>query len=116
KLKGGRCEACAGDGRIAMEMHCLPDVFVPWEVCGGRRYNRETLEVRFKGRSIADVLDLTVGEAIEFLASVPAVRQRLEALREVGLDYGHLGQPATTLSGGRPTRLKLARALARRWP
>ncbi len=113
-VKGGRCEACTGDGLIAIEMHFLPDVFVTCEVCGGRRYNRETLEVRFKGRSIADVLDLTVGEAIEFLASVPAVRQRLEALREVGLDYIRLGQPATTLSGGEAQRVKLARELARR--
>ncbi len=113
-VKGGRCEACSGDGLIAIEMHFLPDIFVTCEVCGGRRYNRETLEVRFKGRNIADVLDLTVGEALEFLASVPAVRQRLEALREVGLDYIRLGQPATTLSGGEAQRVKLARELARR--
>jgi excinuclease ABC subunit A len=113
-VKGGRCEACAGDGVIAIEMHFLPDVFVTCEVCEGRRYNRETLEVRFKGRSIADVLDLTVGEALEFLAAVPAVRQRLEALREVGLDYVRLGQAATTLSGGEAQRVKLARELARR--
>jgi excinuclease ABC subunit A len=113
-VKGGRCEACAGDGLIAIEMHFLPDVFVTCEVCGGRRYNRETLEVRFKGRSIADVLDLTVDEAIEFLGSVPAVRQRLEALREVGLEYVRLGQAATTLSGGEAQRVKLARELARR--
>jgi len=113
-VKGGRCEACAGDGLIAIEMHFLPDVFVTCEVCGGRRYNRETLEVHFKGRNIADVLDLTVGEAIEFLGSVPAVRQRLEALREVGLDYIRLGQAATTLSGGEAQRVKLARELARR--
>jgi excinuclease ABC subunit A len=113
-VKGGRCEACSGDGLIAIEMHFLPDVYVTCEVCGGRRYSRETLEVRFKGRSIADVLDLTVGEALEFLSSVPAVRQRLEALREVGLDYVRLGQPATTLSGGEAQRVKLARELARR--
>jgi excinuclease ABC subunit A len=113
-VKGGRCEACSGDGLIAIEMHFLPDVFVTCEVCGGRRYNRETLEVHFKGRSIADVLDLTVGEAIEFLGAVPAVRQRLEALREVGLDYVRLGQAATTLSGGEAQRVKLARELARR--
>ncbi len=113
-VKGGRCEACAGDGLIAIEMHFLPDVYVTCEVCGGRRYNRETLEVQFKGRSISDVLDLTVGEALDFLASVPAVRQRLEALREVGLDYIRLGQSATTLSGGEAQRVKLARELARR--
>ena len=113
-VKGGRCEACRGDGLIAIEMHFLPDVFVTCEVCGGRRYNRETLEVQFKGRSIADVLDLTVGEALDFLASVPAVRTRLEALREVGLDYVRLGQAATTLAGGEAQRVKLARELARR--
>jgi excinuclease ABC subunit A len=113
-VKGGRCEACAGDGLIAIEMHFLPDVYVTCDVCGGRRYNRETLEVRFKGRSIADVLDLTVGEGLEFLADIPPVRQRLEALREVGLDYIRLGQAATTLSGGEAQRVKLARELARR--
>src|SRR5581483_2760452 len=113
-VKGGRCEACAGDGVIAIEMHFLPDVWVTCEVCGGRRYNRETLEVEFKGRSISDVLDLTVAEALDFLASVPAARQRLEALREVGLDYVRLGQSATTLSGGEAQRVKLARELARR--
>jgi excinuclease ABC subunit A len=113
-VRGGRCEACAGDGLIAIEMHFLPDVFVTCEVCAGRRYNRETLEVRFKGRHIADVLDLTVSEALDFLGAVPAIRQRLEALREVGLDYIHLGQPATTLSGGEAQRVKLARELARR--
>jgi len=113
-VKGGRCEACTGDGLIAIEMHFLPDVFVTCEVCGGRRYNRETLEVHFKGRSIADVLDLSVAEALDFLGAVPAVRQRLEALREVGLEYIRLGQPATTLSGGEAQRVKLARELARR--
>ena len=114
-MKGGRCEACAGDGVIAIEMHFLPDVFVTCEVCGGRRYNRETLEVRYKGQSIADVLDLTVGRG----ARVPRQRarrsgSRLETLREVGLDYLRLGQPATTLSGGEAQRVKLARELARR--
>ncbi len=113
-VKGGRCEACAGGGLIAIEMHFLPDVFVTCDVCGGRRYNRETLEIRFKGRNIAEVLDLTVGEALDFLGSVPGVRQRLEALREVGLDYVRLGQAATTLSGGEAQRVKLARELARR--
>jgi excinuclease ABC subunit A len=113
-VKGGRCEACAGDGLIAIEMHFLPDVYVTCEVCRGRRYNRETLEVTFKGRSIADVLELTVGEGLEFLGAIPGVRPRLEALREVGLDYVRLGQPATTLSGGEAQRVKLARELARR--
>jgi excinuclease ABC subunit A len=113
-VKGGRCEACAGEGLIAIEMHFLPDVFVTCEVCRGRRYNRETLEVSFKGRSIADVLDLSVGEALDFLGNIPAVRPKLEALREVGLDYVRLGQPATTLSGGEAQRVKLARELARR--
>ncbi|MFN8543531.1 MAG: excinuclease ABC subunit UvrA [Candidatus Binatia bacterium] len=113
-VKGGRCEACTGDGLIAIEMHFLPDVFVTCEVCGGRRYNRETLEVRYRGLSIADVLDLTVGEALEFLAAVPTVRPRLEALRDVGLDYVRLGQAGTTLSGGEAQRVKLARELARR--
>jgi excinuclease ABC subunit A len=113
-VKGGRCEACAGEGLIAVAMHFLPDVYVTCEVCGGRRYNRETLEVRFKGRNIAEILDLTVAEALEFLGSIPAVRQRLEALREVGLEYVRLGQPATTLSGGEAQRVKLARELARR--
>jgi excinuclease ABC subunit A len=113
-VKGGRCEACRGDGVIAIAMHFLPDVFVTCDVCRGRRYERETLGVLFKGRSIADVLDLTVGEALEFFASVPAIRQRLEALREVGLDYLKLGQSATTLSGGEAQRVKLARELGRR--
>src|SRR5262249_4038597 len=114
KVKGGRWEACAGEGLIAIEMHFLPDIFVPCDVCGGRRYNRETLEVRLKGLSIADVLALTVGEALEVLANVPAIRQRLEALREVGLDSVQLGQAATSLSGGEAQRVKLARELARR--
>jgi len=113
-VKGGRCEACAGDGVIAIEMHFLPDVYVTCEVCGGRRYDRETLEVRFKGLSIADVLDLTVAEAFEVLGNVPAVRTRLDVLREVGLDYLRLGQSGTTLSGGEAQRVKLARELARR--
>jgi excinuclease ABC subunit A len=113
-VKGGRCEACAGDGVIAIEMHFLPDVYVTCEVCGGRRYDRETLEVKFKGLSIADVLDLTVAEAFEVLGNVPAVRARLDVLREVGLDYLRLGQPGTTLSGGEAQRVKLARELARR--
>ena len=113
-VKGGRCEACAGEGMIPIEMHFLPDVFVTCEVCGGRRYNRETLEVQFKGLSIADVLDLTVAEALDVLGNVPAARVRLDALREVGLEYIRLGQPGTTLSGGEAQRVKLARELARR--
>jgi excinuclease ABC subunit A len=113
-VKGGRCEACAGDGMIKIEMHFLPDVFVTCEVCSGRRYNRETLEVHYKGKSIAEVLDMTVGQALEFLGNVPAIRQKLETLRDVGLDYIHLGQSATTLSGGEAQRIKLAKELSRR--
>ncbi len=113
-VKGGRCEACAGDGVIAIEMHFLPDVFVTCEVCRGRRYDRETLEVKFKGLSIADVLDLTVEEAIDVLGAVPPVRQRLDVLREVGLEYIRLGQAGNTLSGGEAQRVKLAKELARR--
>ncbi len=113
-VKGGRCEACGGDGVITIEMHFLPDVYVTCEVCGGRRYNRETLEVRYKGKSIAEVLDMTVGQALEFLTNVPPIRQKLETLRDVGLDYIHLGQSATTLSGGEAQRVKLAKELSRR--
>ncbi|MCW5890679.1 MAG: excinuclease ABC subunit UvrA [bacterium] len=113
-VKGGRCEACAGDGVIAIEMHFLPDVYVTCDVCRGRRYERDTLEVTLKGLSIADVLDLTVAEALEVLANFPAVRTRLEVLREVGLDYLRLGQSGTTLSGGEAQRVKLARELAKR--
>ncbi len=113
-VKGGRCEACEGDGVIRIEMHFLPDVYVTCEVCGGRRYNRDTLEVRYKGKNIADILDLSVAEALELLGTVPQVRQRLELLCEVGLDYIRLGQPATTLSGGEAQRIKLARELSRR--
>jgi excinuclease ABC subunit A len=113
-VSGGRCEACEGAGVIAIEMHFLPDVLVTCEVCGGRRYDRETLQVRFKGHSIADVLDLTVAEALELLGTVPPVRQRLEVLRQVGLEYLTLGQSASTLSGGEAQRVRLARELARR--
>ncbi|HXJ36481.1 MAG TPA: excinuclease ABC subunit UvrA [Candidatus Eisenbacteria bacterium] len=113
-VKGGRCEACTGDGVIAIEMHFLPDVFVTCDVCRGRRYDRETLEVRFKGLSIADVLDLTVAEALDVLGAVPHARQRLDVLREVGLDYVRLGQAGNTLSGGEAQRVKLAKELARR--
>jgi excinuclease ABC subunit A len=113
-VKGGRCEACAGDGLIKIEMHFLPDIYVTCEVCHGRRYNRETLEVLYKGKSIADALDMTVGQALEFLSPIPAIRNKLETLRDVGLDYVHLGQSATTLSGGEAQRIKLAKELSRR--
>jgi excinuclease ABC subunit A len=113
-VKGGRCEACAGDGVIRIEMHFLPDVYVTCEVCRGARYNRETLEVKYKGKQIAEVLDLTVGQGLEFLASVPPIRQKLETLASVGLDYIHLGQAATTLSGGEAQRIKLSKELSRR--
>ncbi len=112
--KGGRCEACRGEGVTRIEMHFLPDAFVPCAVCHGRRYNRETLEVLYKGRSIADVLDLTVAEALEFLGNFPAVRRKLETLRDVGMGYVRVGQPAPTLSGGEAQRVKLARELSKR--
>jgi excinuclease ABC subunit A len=110
-VKGGRCETCRGDGTIKIEMHFLPDVYVPCEVCKGRRYNRETLEVRFKGKSIADVLEMPVEEALRFFAKIPKLRRRLQTLHDVGLDYVRLGQPATTLSGGEAQRVKLATEL-----
>ena len=110
-VKGGRCETCRGDGTIKIEMHFLPDVYVPCEVCKGKRYNRETLEVRFKGKSIADVLEMPVEEALEFFAKIPKLRRRLQTLHDVGLDYVRLGQPATTLSGGEAQRVKLATEL-----
>jgi excinuclease ABC subunit A len=113
-VKGGRCEACQGDGLVKIEMHFLPDVYVPCEVCKGRRYNRETLEVRYKGRSIADVLDLTVSDALEFFANQRRIADKLELLNDVGLGYIHLGQAATTLSGGEAQRVKLATELAKR--
>ncbi len=113
-VKGGRCEACHGDGIIRIEMHFLPDVYVQCEQCGGRRYNRETLEVKYKGLSIADVLDLNVAQAAEFLAHIPKVRQKLETLRDVGLGYIGLGQSATTLSGGEAQRIKLSKELSKK--
>ena len=113
-VKGGRCEACQGDGIIRIEMHFLPDVYVTCEVCAGKRYNRDTLEIQYKGKSIAEVLNMTVLDALEFMGSVPPIRQKLETLRDVGLDYIHLGQSATTLSGGEAQRIKLAKELARR--
>jgi excinuclease ABC subunit A len=112
-VKGGRCEVCRGDGQIRIEMHFLPDVYVPCEQCHGRRYNRETLEVRFKGKTIADVLDMPVEEALEFFEHIPSIRRRLQTLADVGLGYIRLGQPATTLSGGEAQRVKLATELAK---
>ena len=113
-VKGGRCEVCKGDGQIKIEMHFLPDVYVPCEQCHGRRYNRETLEVRFKGKSIADVLEMPVEEAVGFFAKIPKIHRRLQTLHDVGLDYIRLGQPATTLSGGEAQRVKLALELSKR--
>ncbi|MEM8812396.1 MAG: ATP-binding cassette domain-containing protein, partial [Pseudomonadota bacterium] len=110
----GRCEACQGDGVIKIEMHFLPDVYVTCDVCKGKRYNRETLEVTFKEKSIADILDMTVDEGVEFFAAVPAVRDRLRTLQRVGLGYIKVGQQATTLSGGEAQRVKLAKELSKR--
>ncbi len=107
-VRGGRCETCKGDGQIKIEMHFLPDVYVPCETCKGARYNRETLEVRFKGKNISEVLDMSVEEALRFFAKIPKIRRKLQTLHDVGLDYIKLGQPATTLSGGEAQRVKLA--------
>ena len=113
-MKGGRCEACQGDGVIKVEMHFLPDVYVPCDVCKGQRYNRETLEIRFRGKNIHEVLEMTVEEALRFFQNVPGVAGKLQTLVDVGLSYLRLGQNATTLSGGEAQRVKLARELAKR--
>ena len=113
-VKGGRCEACQGDGLIKIEMHFLPDVYVTCETCSGARYNRETLEIKFKGKSIADVLEMTVEDARVFFQAVPSIREKMDALVRVGLDYIKVGQQATTLSGGEAQRVKLSKELARR--
>jgi excinuclease ABC subunit A len=112
-VKGGRCEVCRGDGQIKIEMHFLPDVYVPCEQCHGKRYNRETLDIRFKGKTIADVLEMPIEEALEFFDRIPKIRRRLQTLHDVGLDYMRLGQPATTLSGGEAQRVKLAAELSK---
>ena len=113
-VKGGRCEACGGDGIIKIEMHFLPDVYVPCEVCEGKRYNRETLEVKYKGKSIYDVLDMTVEEALDFFKNVPRIHNKIQTLYDVGLSYVKLGQPSTELSGGEAQRIKLATELSRK--
>ena len=113
-VAGGRCEACKGDGQIKIEMHFLPDVYVPCEVCKGARYNRETLQVTYKGKNVAELLDMTLEEALHFFENIPPIRRKLQTLYDVGLGYVHLGQPATTLSGGEAQRVKLASELQRR--
>ena len=113
-MKGGRCEACQGGGLIKIEMHFLPDLYVTCEVCKGQRYNRETLDVRYKGKNIAEVLDMTVAEALEFFEHIPPINNKLRTLADVGLHYIKLGQSATTLSGGEAQRVKLSRELSKR--
>ena len=113
-VPGGRCEACQGDGVVRIEMNFLPDIYVPCEVCNGKRYNRETLEVKYKGKSISDVLDMTVEEALEFFANLPRIKNKIQTLADVGLGYIKLGQPSTTLSGGEAQRVKLATELSKR--
>lgn len=110
-VKGGRCETCHGDGILKIEMNFLPDVYVPCEVCHGKRYNAETLEVEYKGKNISDVLDMTVDEAVDFFSAIPKISRKLQTIKDVGLGYVHLGQPATTLSGGEAQRMKLASEL-----
>ena len=113
-VKGGRCESCEGDGIIKIEMQFLPDVYVPCEICNGKRYNRETLQIKYKGKNISDALNMTVEEGLEFFSNIPAIRNKLATLQAVGLSYVTLGQPATTLSGGEAQRIKLAKELSRR--
>ena len=113
-VNGGRCEACKGDGQIKIEMHFLPDIYVPCEVCGGARYNRETLQVTYRGKNIAEVLDMTVEDALAFFENIPGIKRKLQTLFDVGLGYIRLGQPATTLSGGEAQRVKLSSELQRR--
>ena len=113
-VKGGRCEACQGDGILKIEMHFLPDIYVPCDVCKGKRYNRETLEIKYKGKSISDVLDMTVEEGLEFFSNIPKIQRKLKTLQEVGLGYIKIGQPSTTLSGGEAQRVKLATELSKR--
>ena len=113
-MKGGRCEACSGDGIIKVEMHFLPDVYVPCEVCHGKRYNRETLDVKYKGKNIHDILEMTVEEGLTFFANIPRVLRKIQTLYEVGLGYIRLGQPSNTLSGGEAQRIKLASELSKR--